>query len=182
MSIQSIHRIGVISLFFLSLVAGSGNAVARNKFKTKDKSNYVSVSSMYRLNMMLGANIINKRSALSIGGQLGRKIDSDSHWFVGPEVSLSLFSPESILFFMAGIWYETFNQQAKGLGFILGLNAGVVVPEMLARLPDPTYAAHLDLAVAQKVGSYVHIRGQVRPGIVGGLFSLAIHLNVSFLL
>lgn len=152
----------------------------RTKFKTQKKENYlVSVTDLYRFTYMLGANIF-EGSAITVGGQLSRRLADNSNFFLGVESSLSLYSPESIMFFLGELFYESRGQ--SGLGYVIGLSGGIAIPSLVTRLPQNTYAAFLDLALVQNIGDFVLLRWQLRPGLISRYVAILVQMNVSFLL
>ena len=133
----------------------------------------------YKLNTFLGIHI-STNSAFAIGGQFGIAISGDMPLYVGPEISFSLFSPGSIMAPLIGTWYETRIYGSPRLGIALGLLGGAAFTSQIPALPRLTYAAFLEGVVSQDVDDLVSVRGQFRPGLVGGKFSFMMNFSVSF--
>ena len=132
-----------------------------------------------KLNIFVGINIA-KTSAIAFGGQLGVALGKSTPLYFGPEVNFSLFSPGSILATLVGAWYELRVYGSPRLSMGLGLVAGPAFTSSIPSLSKVTYEAFFDGVLAQDIDDFVSVRGQFRPGLIGGIFSFMMNFTVSF--
>jgi hypothetical protein len=133
----------------------------------------------YRLNTYLGFHL-SQTSAVAIGAQFGLPIRKGHTIFVGPEVSFSLFSSGNILMTLASAWHEMRVYGSPRLNLAVGLLAGTAFCSNIPNIGGVTYAVFGDAVIAQDIDDLVTIRGQFRPGIIGGYFAFMMNFNVSF--
>ncbi len=155
--------------------AGSSKAaVVRRDSDDEDTRFY-----RYKLNNSLGINIASG-SALVIASQFGLAIDHTKPWYVGPELNFSLFSPGNVLAILAGTWYEMRVFGSPRMSIALGGVVGPGFASQIANTGGTVLVAFLDAVIAQDIDDLVTVRGQFRPGIIGGYFAFQMNFNVSF--
>lgn len=132
-----------------------------------------------KLNALMGVHVF-QGSALVVGGQWGERFFKKTPIYLGPEITFTLDAPSSLLLVMAGGWYELRSPKTPRFGFSFGGYLGVGIPKDHPNVAGNTAAAFIDLAIFQDVDPFVCVRGQFRPGVIGGVFAFMANLNVVF--
>ncbi|MBI4406219.1 MAG: hypothetical protein HY537_18815 [Deltaproteobacteria bacterium] len=134
----------------------------------------------YKTNLALGVEILKGSTALVTGAQLGYAPIALVPFYIGPEVSFALFSRGSLLNILAGGWYELRVFGAPRLSVVGGLVGGPGFSAQLESLPVTSFVLFIDTAIVQEVSDVATVRGQLRPGLVGGSFAFMVNFNLSF--
>ncbi|MEZ4750733.1 MAG: hypothetical protein R3B54_08945 [Bdellovibrionota bacterium] len=134
----------------------------------------------YLLNTMLGVNIIDGRSGIVSGAQLGFALGEREPWYLGPEINFSLYSPGSLIQPMLGVWYQLRIYRSPRLSVATGLLLGAAIPSNFAPVPATTFSGFFEAVISQELNDLVSMRGQLRPGFIGNKFTFMMNLNVTF--
>lgn len=134
----------------------------------------------YMLHTLLGVNILEARSGVVSGAQLGFALGEREPWYLGPEVNFSLYSPGSILQTLLGAWYQLRVYRSPRLSVATGILLGASIPFDFAPVPQAAFTGFFEAVVSQELNDLVSMRGQLRPGFIGSKFAFMMNLNVTF--
>lgn len=177
------HKIIFATLLFCVV----SSSVFADKFKTKSKEFYRTQNKdkqerlrirYLRINTMVGVQVLDG-SALNIGMQFAARVNKRG-WYMGPELSYALYAPSSLTYIMLGGWREFGSLEADKIGYSIGAVGGVAEPREVLTISKTTYAFFLDFALSQGIDDLSVIRGQFRPGIIGGKLVFVMNFNVAF--
>lgn len=119
-------------------------------------------------------------SGFMVGAQLGYPLAKGSPIYIGPEVDFVLLSPGSLCNVLGTGWYEIHFDEGSPWSMALGLGAGAGFPQAAPALSKTSFAAYLDTVVSREIDDLASVRGQIRPGMVGGNLSLFVNIGVEF--
>lgn len=131
-----------------------------------------------QLNTLFGIHVV-KGSALLTGMQFGHRV-SQAPLFLGLEYNFSLYSPGSILGFLAGGWYEMPLEGANGPTLCLGVVAGSGFTTDVIGTPPTVFMGFLDFAFSQPMDDLFDLRVQLRPGYMYKYLAFMMNLSIAF--
>ncbi|MCB0404541.1 MAG: hypothetical protein KDD51_07120 [Bdellovibrionales bacterium] len=134
----------------------------------------------YILHTMLGVNIVDGRSGVVGGAQLGFALGERQPWYLGPEINFSLYSPGSLIQPMLGLWYQLRIYRSPRLSVATGVLLGAAIPSNFTPVPNTTFSGFFEAVISQELNDLVSMRGQLRPGFIGSKFAFMMNLNVTF--
>jgi hypothetical protein len=132
-----------------------------------------------KLSTYLGIHVAHE-PALVMGAQFGLAPFLQTPFYVGPEVNFSFFSPGSFLGLLVGAWHEMRIYGAPRLGLSIGGYVGAVLTSEAEKYSRIATASYVDISIHQEVSDLALVRGQFRPGFVGGYFAFMMTLGITF--
>jgi hypothetical protein len=126
-----------------------------------------------------GVHVLSK-PGVALQGQLMFATNHRRNYYVGPDFTYTLFSPGTSLTTALGGWYDLKIYGAPRLACLFGLVAGPVFNAGVAGYSNTTLAVFLDLALVQEVDDLISVKGQFRPGVLGGTFTYVMSFQVAF--
>ena len=126
-----------------------------------------------------GVQVLDK-PGLALQGQLLFSVNKKRTYYLGPDITYTLYAPGSSLTTAIALWYELKVYGAPRLSCLFGLVAGPSFNQGVGGFSNTTYALFLDLALVQEVDDLISVKGQFRPGILGGTFTYVMGFQVAF--
>jgi hypothetical protein len=126
-----------------------------------------------------GVQVLDK-PGLALQGQLLFSVNKKRTYYLGPDITYTLYAPGSSLTAAIALWYELKVYGAPRLSCLFGLVAGPSFNQGVGGFSNTTYALFLDLALVQEVDDLISVKGQFRPGILGGTFTYVMGFQVAF--
>ncbi len=133
----------------------------------------------YELSSFFGLHVANKSGSV-VGAQFGLAPVKRSFTYVGPEVSLSVFHPGSLIEIMGAAWYEIQILGAPRLFLTLGVLAGIGIPSEVVGIESVGPVTYAEFGISQEVSDLALVKGQFRPGYLAGNFAFMMTLGVTF--
>lgn len=126
-----------------------------------------------------GVQVLDK-PGLALQGQLLFSVNKRRTYYLGPDLTYTLYAPGSSLTTAIALWYELKVYGAPRLSCLFGLVTGPSFNQGVGGFANTTYALFLDLALVQEVDDLISVKGQFRPGILGGTFTYVMAFQVAF--
>jgi hypothetical protein len=126
-----------------------------------------------------GVQVLDK-PGLALQGQLLFSVNKKRSYYLGPDLTYTLYAPGSSLTTAIALWYELKVYGAPRLSCLFGLVTGPTFNQGVGGFANTTYAVFLDLALVQEVDDLISVKGQFRPGILGGTFTYVMAFQVAF--
>jgi len=100
--------------------------------------------------------------------------------YIGADLQFALFSPGYFFTLLPGIWYDFVLFSAPSATLSLGVLAGPAFAHRLAGVSDNGFAAFGEASLAFEIDDLSTVRGQFRPGIVGGRLAFVMTMLIGF--
>lgn len=153
---------------------GRAETVAANSYQAVTATN-----PSFLFSSGFGVQVLDK-PGLALQGQLLFSINKKRTYYLGPDITYTLFAPGSSLTTAIALWYELKVYGAPRLSCLFGVAAGPSFNQGVGGFANTTYALFLDLALVQEVDDLISVKGQFRPGILGGTFTYVMGFQVAF--
>ena len=132
----------------------------------------------YQLNSFGGIHVTDESAAI-LGVQFGIAPVRRASYYVGPEVSLSLYPSGSLLEILGSGWVEIRIYGAPRLSLTAGALLGFGIASNMPNLSSVVGVTYGELGLIQEVGEYINVKGTFRPGFVGGYYSFIMSLGIT---
>lgn len=126
-----------------------------------------------------GVQVLDK-PGLALQAQLLFSVNKKRTYYLGPDITYTLYAPGSSLTTGLALWYELKVYGAPRLSCLFGVVAGPSFNQGVGGFANTTYALFADLALVQEVDDLISVKGQFRPGILGGTFTYVMGFQVAF--
>ncbi len=126
------------------------------------------------------SNVATAGSAYSLGTKFGFAPKYGIPFYVGPELSFSLFSPGSMMRAGGAAWFEIHRFPASAYQTLFGLGAGGAFPTAMPAFTTTTWTVYADLSVARPLDDLAALALTLRPALTGGFFSFNALFNIIF--
>ena len=132
----------------------------------------------YEVNTFTGIHVTDESAAI-LGVQFGLAPVRRASYYVGPEVSMSLYPSGSLLEILFSGWVEIPIYGAPRLSLTGGVLLGVGIASNISSLSSVVAATYGELGLVQKVSEFINVKGAFRPGFVGGYYSFIMSLGIT---
>ncbi|MBY0372260.1 hypothetical protein K2X33_16385 [bacterium] len=100
--------------------------------------------------------------------------------YVGGDVLIALPTYGHFLSANAGVWYDFLLAAEPAATLSVGVLGGPAFVRRIPGYPDSSITAFVDASIGFEIDELASVRGQVRPGIVGGRFAFSVAALIGF--